>query len=1485
MSLERFHPLVRGWFRERLGEPTAIQSEGWSRIAAGEDVLIAAPTGSGKTLAAFLWAIDALVREGAALERSGGGLADQTRVVYVSPLKALGNDIQRNLQGPLAEIRARAAAEGTDLPEPRVLVRSGDTPAAERRRMAQKPPHILITTPESLYILLTAERSRRYLAAARTVIVDEIHAVAGDKRGAHLALSLERLDALAGRRLQRVGLSATQKPIDEIARLLTGAPLGPAGGALPCAIIDAGHRRPMELSVEVPDQPLGAVGTQEMWAWVLDRIAELSKRHRTQIVFVNTRRLVERVAHQLAKRLGDGNVAAHHGSLSRATRLEAERRLKAGELPVIVATASLELGIDIGAVDLVCHVGAPRSIATLLQRVGRSGHFPRGRDGAAPVVPRGVLFPLTRDELIACAAAVRAARRGDLDRVVFPRAPLDILAQQIVAIVAAAESGDGCGGGFGIEELWDLVRRAHHYRDLPRADFDAVLEMVCEGFASRYGRRSAHLHRDRVHGRLRGRRGARLAAITSGGAIPDTADYDVVEDPAATLVGKINEDFAIESQAGDIFLLGNRSWRIRRVEAGRVRVEDAQGAPPSIPFWLGEAPGRTVELAAAVASLRREVAERLTRRGERRGERHCERHCEAVEILRGEAGLDEAGAEQIVRYIEETRTALGVVPTQETLVAERFFDESGGMHLVIHAPFGARINRAWGLALRKRFCRTFDFELQAAATDDGILLSLGEGHSFPLETIFSLARSASLEEDLIQAALAAPMFTSRWRWNAQRSLALPRHQGGRRVPMPIQRMRAEDLLAAVFPAQVACFDNHAGPIEPPDHPLVGETISNCLHEAMDIDALREILTAIESGTIRTVSVDTPAPSPMSHEILLSNPFTFLDDAPLEERRARAVAMRRADPELARGAGALDPAAIDEVRAQAWPDARGADEVHDALLTLGILPEADGDRWRGLIEELLASGRAARLVTGGRTAFVAAERIRTARAAFPEARIEPDLPLPPPARGEAESPDVEVAVRAIVQGWLEHIGPVTAAALAERLGIAPGDVERALLDLEGHGEVLRGQFSAGLAPEATEWCNRRLLARIHRLTLGKLRREIEAVSAATLIRFLLRWSHVQPGTQLHGRAGIRQVIAQLQGLELPAPAWEASILPARIGEYDPDDLEALCLSGEVAWARLRPQAQFAGTEFVAEVAAEVEPVRGATRRRGLPPRPTRSAPLAFLLREEMARFLPAPSLDLGAVRDLSPLAREVARVLERRGASFLSELAQATGRLGAQVEAALWELVSRGIVTGDGVAGLRALLKPEKERRIPLRRKRGPRGLVRREHLPWGRWSLLWRSGEPAEPRPRREEVVEATARQLLARWGIVLRELLAREGRPAREERTVPWRDLLAVYRRLEARGEIRGGRFVAGLIGEQFALPEAVEALRAVNRQGEESETVVVSAADPLNLLGILTPGGRVPPGSGQAIAYRNGVPIEVGPLGAVRHRLGQAGPATRPA
>jgi ATP-dependent Lhr-like helicase len=1327
--------------------------------------------------------------------------------------------------------------------------------------MRRRPPHILITTPESLYILLTVESSRRYLASARTVIVDEIHAVAADKRGAHLTLSLERLDDLAGAPLQRIGLSATQRPIEEIGRLLVGTRNLTPDGAPDCAIVDVGHGRDLDLRVEVPDQPLGAVASHAMWAEVYDRIATHVREVRTTIVFVNTRKLVERVAYQLSQRLGKDAVAAHHGSLSRETRLKAEQGLKAGTLKMVVATASLELGIDVGHVDLVCHLGAPRSLNVLLQRVGRSGHW-------LGATPRGILFPGTRDEMIQCAAAIRAVRAGELDRVVIPRAPRDILAQQIVATVASHERTE--------HEMLALARRAYPYRDLSRGEYEAILTMLAEGVATRRGRRSAHLHWDRVNRRLRARRGALLTAITCGGAIPDVADYQVIEDPAGTFVGTVNEDFAVESVAGDIFLLGNRSWRIRKVESGKVRVEDAQGAPPTIPFWLGEAPGRTMELSAAVAEVREEVASRLPDIQA------------AVAWLCSECGADRPAAEQIVAYVIETLAILGTVSTQKTIVAERFFDEAGGMQLVLHAPFGNRISRAWGLALRKRFCLAFDFELQAAATDDGIVLSLGEQHSFPLESVFAMVRSGTLDEDLVQAALQAPMFATRWRWNATRGLALLRARGGRRVPMPLQRMQADDLLAAVFPDQVACQDNHAGPITPPDHPLVNETMENCFTEAMDVEGLRAVIQRIERGELRTVAVDTPVPSPMAHEILNANPFAFLDDAPLEERRARAVSLRRVNVDLAGGVGALDQAAIDEVKSQAWPDVRDADELHNALSSLVLLPAQELGSWREWMGELVHTGRATRITWSrepeeesrlrpaarsgageprdesreGRgirkEGFVATERVEWVRAALPAAKFEAETPAWA-SRGAIGSPTEKEAVRRIVQGWMEAIGPTTVVALAQRLGLQPGRVEAALLALEAGGAVLRGRFTPGMDAATTEWCERRLVARIHRLTLGRLRREIEAVAAADLLRFLFRWQHVHPGSQLHGRDGIVSVIGQLQGMELPAPAWEREVLPSRIARYSGADLEQLCLSGAVAWGRLRLRDDSAEDEEMPR------------RRRML----TRSASLGLVLREQMPHLLEAGPVGVDEMSGLSSTARAVVRHLQTRGASFPIEIARTTRHLESQIEEALWELVAHGLVTGDGIAGLRLLLAKGEVRREPHRRFRAIRGaLARARHVPVGRWSLLREPGSASVGQVAAAEAEETFARQLLRRYGVVLRELLARE------TRAPSWRTLLGIYRRLEARGEIRGGRFVDGFSGEQFTLPEAVEALRAIRRNRDEREVVLVAAADPLNLVGILTPGGRVSPLSGQAILYVGGVPVEVGEPHSLRAKLrrGQA-------
>jgi len=1439
-----FHPIVWQWFVKRFEKPTPPQAAGWESIAAGKSTLIAAPTGSGKTLAAFLWCIDRLVQRAIA-----GRLEDATSVVYVSPLKALGNDVAKNLRAPLAEIFQRAWSEGIWLPEIRIAVRSGDTPPNERQAMVRTPPHILITTPESLYILLTAEKSRHFLKTAETVIVDEIHAVAQDKRGAHLALSLERLEDWTESPLQRIGLSATQKPIEAVGRLLVGTPNVCPDGTPGCEIVDFGHQRELDLHVELPDQELGAIATHEMWAEVYEKIVAQVRAHRTTLVFVNTRRFVERVSHQLSERLGAEKVGAHHGSLSRKIRLQVEEKLKSGELPVVVATASLELGIDIGCVDLVCHVGSPRTIGILLQRIGRAGH-------GVGAIPKGIFFPLTRDDLVQCVAGIRAVRQGELDRLTIPEKPLDILAQQMIATLASYgvsakhDKQEPATRGIPEEKLWALVRQAHPYRNLTRDEFEEILQMVSEGVSTRRGRRGAYVHRDRVNGVLRPRRGARLAAITNGGAIPDTADYDVIQFPDETFVGKVNEDFAIESLAGDIFLLGNQSWRIRRVAAGKLWVEDAKGLPPNIPFWFGEAPARTRELSAAVADLRRQVEKRL-------GD-----PATAKRWLMEETQITDSPAAQIVDYVRETRAVLGCIPTQELIVAERFFDEAGGMQLVIHSPWGGRINRAWGMALRKRFCVNFDRELQAAATDDGIVISLVEQHSFPLPDVFAMVRPAILERDLIQAVLPSPFFTNRWRWNATRALAVMRYSGGKKVPVALQRMRAEDLLAAVFPEQVMCQDNRSGPIQVPNHPLVNETLRDCLHEAMDIEGLNEILACMDRQEIKTFAVDTPAPSPMAHEILNANPYAFLDDAPLEERRARAVSLRRVDPWLNGEVGRLDPEVIREICDQAWPVVRDADELHDVLLAVCLLPVEREPKWNGFAHELMRAGRATvvRWSTGvdpsPRQAYVAAERLATIQAVLPITSMAPEIRLPP-ALMEGPGSE-EQAVRRIVHGWIEVLGPTTGPELAALLGLSLSGVNAGLLSLESDGVVLRGRFRVNaLSAADIEWCDRALLARIHRLTLGRLRREIEPVSAREFMRFLLAWQHVDPATQLHGREGVVEIIRQLQGMELPAPAWEQSVLPLRVKDYDPGDLESLCLAGVVTWGRLKKNGEL--------------PDQGVRRENGKRKRrrrlvPARTAPLAFLLREDRELFVEDAARSW-QTEALSPTAREVGRYLELRGASFLSDIARGTGLLKVKVEEALWELVAHGHVTGDGTAGLRIMLTPERKR---TGRRRGLRlisgGRSRERLIPIGRWSL-W-SNPADQPSVTEEHRQEQQGRQLLHRYGIVFRDLLGREScAPS-------WRSLLPMYRRLEARGEIRGGRFVNGFIGEQFALPEAVEAVRAQRRSAVAQEPVMISSADPLNLLGILTPGARISPYSNLVVAYKDGEPVDHGPLGAVRSR-----------
>ena len=1400
MPLE-FHPSVTAWFERSFAAPTATQERAWPAISAGEQVLIAAPTGSGKTLAAFLAVIDELVRAGIA----ANGLPDETRVVYVSPLKALSNDIHKNLEAPLAGIRAELAARALPDVDIRTFVRTGDTPQHERAAMRRRAPHIVVTTPESLYILMGSQSGRDMLKTTRSVIVDEIHAMVGSKRGVHLALTLERLEALSGARLRRIGLSATQKPIDEVARFLVGTRNLRDDGSAACTIIDSGHVRARDLQLEMPASPLEAVMSGEVWTQVYDRLAELIAAHRTTLVFVNTRRHAERIARHLSERLGAEQVTAHHGSMAKESRLTAETRLKRGELRALVATASLELGIDIGEVDLVCQLASPRSIAAFLQRVGRSGHSIDG-------TPKGRLFPLSRDDLLECAALLAAVRRGELDRLHMPSKPLDVLAQQLVAEAGAREWDEA--------QLFELCTRAYPYRTLTRVEFDEIVRMLAAGYSTRRGRHGALLHHDGVNGKIKGRRNARLTALTSGGTIPDNADYQVILEPQAQFVGTVNEDFAVESLQGDIFQLGNVSYRILRVEQGRIRVEDAHGQPPSIPFWLGEAPGRTDELSVSVSRLRAELEPRL------------EQGLEAATAwLADYCGISGAAALQLTYYLAAARLALGALPTQQTIIFERFFDEAGGMQLVIHSPFGSRINRAWGLALRKRFCRSFNFELQAAATEDSIVLSLTTAHSFELAEVARYLHANSVRPLLVQALCAAPMFPVRWRWSATIALALPRFRNGKKVPAPLARMAAEDLLTAVFPDQVACAENLPGELEIPDHPLVRQAIRDCLEDAMDIEGFERLLRALESGTIQVIARDVTEPSPLALEVLSARPYAFLDDAPLEERRTQAVMSRRwLDPQEAADLGQLDPEAIARVRAEAWPDASSADELHDALLWLTCLSAAEvarHDAWPVLLAELAAQRRVTQLQQAELTLWVTAERLPLFSALYPAARCAPPVVTP---AAHLASVDAEQALVEVIRGRLEGQGPVSTGSLAALLALTLPRIEAALAVLQTEGFVMRGAFTPGAAP-ASEWCERRLLARIHRYTVKRLRAEIEPIEARDFLRFLFEWQRVTNSGRMEGPDAVAAILGQLEGFEAAASAWETEILPSRISEYEPAWLDEQCLAGRFVWTRLASRRS--------------DPERAAA--------PVRATPIVLLARRNLRLWstlaaTPQPP-------HLSGAAQRVADFLATRGASFFDEVATGSGLLPTQAEEALAELVAFGLVNSDSFAGLRALLVPA-ERRKPAHGGRRRRRLALFGMDAAGRWSRIARA--PPDERRSEEETIEHVVRTLLRRWGVVFWRLLAREA-----DWLPPWRDLLRCCRRLEARGEIRGGRFVAGFSGEQYAAPEAIGLLREARRQAQEGHYVSLCGADPLNLVGILTPGARLPSLIGNRVLYRDGVPV----------------------
>ncbi len=1460
-SLAWAHPVVQEWFVSRFGTPTEPQDAGWPPILAGQATLISAPTGSGKTLAAFLICIDKLIRK--AID---GSLDDVTEVVYISPLKALSNDVRKNLEQPLAEIQQLALERGLLCSPVRTAVRTGDTLQSERRLMLRRPPHILVTTPESLYILLTADKSRANLRRVRTVIVDEIHAIADDKRGAHLALSLERLDALVcgENRLtpagsltglstppQRIGLSATQNPIELVGEFLVGCPRPPSSpssllssrpdahfpllssrperseveGSASCkssrenrnqpAIVQVGTRRKLDLAIEIPDDELGSIASNAIWDSVYNRLAELALEHRSTLVFVNTRRMVERLAYSLGERIGPENVAAHHGSLSRQLRHEAERRLKAGEIKLLVATASLELGIDIGAIDLVCQINTPRAICAAMQRVGRAGHW-RG------AIPKGRFFATTRDDLMEQAALIQAMHAGDLDKLEIPPCPLDILMQQIIAACSAEPWQE--------DDLYEVVRRAYPYRDLAREEYEELLCLMADGIESSRGRYGSYLLRDRIHGRLQARRGARMVAIANGGSIPDAAIYSVILMPEGVQIATLDEHFAVDSRAGDIVLLGNTSWRIQKVEsAGRVLVEDAHGQPPNVPFWAGEAPQRTIELSTYLSQLREEISRRIPASGHNAvlpgyiSATHPD-VAASMEWLMETCRVPASGAMQMISYVVAGRAVLGTVPSLTNIVAERFFDEGGGMQLILHAPFGGRINKAWGLALRKRFCRGFNFELQAAATDNGLNISLAEQHSFPLSDVFRFLTVETVTELLQQASLTSPIFKARWRWDAGRSLQLLRMQKGKRVPPQIQRTRGDDLLASVFPSVAACQENIEGDIEIPNHPLIREVMKDVLQEAMDLDGLKQVLAGIESGAIRCVAVDTTTPSVFAHELLNANPYAYLDDAPQEERRARAVNMRGMVPDKLLGdAGRLDPNAIAQVREECWPDIRDEHELHDLLYALALVPATILERREARDWPLFM----ARLVSKNRAVFVEENGTNYLRA----------------AEHAGKAPD-EVTLRKCINGWLNILGPVTATGLAAFLGIEPAEVYKAFLAMEMQGSILRGVFEGLTAPahdHEIEWCERRLLQRIHKRTLNSLRKQIEAVTPIVYMQWLLQWQHLAPQSQLSGEAGVLEALRQLEGFEAPAVEWETSLLPQRVTDYDPRMLDALCLSGAVGWGRISPHPAFASAD------------NGAPRRVV----PTSMAPITFFLRDTALwmdmcladRTISEPILTAA----LSELALKVRACFEHYGAVFAADLVRLLSVPAADISRALWELVAAGLVTADGYDSLRMLVDPRRKQAFasPARARS-----VTRPRNTVGRWCLLSSViGESTVSKAElHEQQLESACWTLLSRYGVVFRDLLTRET-------TMPrWRDLLPMFRRLEARGVLRGGRFLSGFGGEQFALPEAVESLRESRRQANSNTPITIAAADPMNLVGIVVPGDRPIAVPGRTVTFTGG-------------------------
>jgi ATP-dependent Lhr-like helicase len=1394
--LATFTPQVRDWFTRAFAEPTPAQVKAWPAIAAGENVLLSAPTGSGKTLAAFLWGLDRLVADPSA-ERADR----RTRLVYVSPLKALSYDIERNLRAPLKGI-------GGDID---VAIRTGDTPQRDRQSMRRNPPDVLITTPESLYLMLTSA-ARETLTDVEWVIVDEIHAVAQTKRGAHLSITLERLEHLVGERIQRIGLSATQRPLEEVGRFLTGP-------GRDCTVVDAGIRKPLDLRIHVPvedmrepgahdvtDPALGGMGTaagggdlvgtgpgapedgaatrRSIWPAIYPELLDLVRRHRSTIVFVNNRRGAERLAlrlNELAAEADGGSdsddapapviARAHHGSLAREEREVVEELLKSGGLPCLVATSSLELGIDMGAVDLVLQVESPKSVTRGLQRIGRAGH-------GVGEVSKGRIFPKFRADLLECAVVVKRMRGGEIEHTVVPRNPLDVLAQQIVAMVAPDEE-------WSVPELHEVVCRAYPYAELGRELLDSVLDMLDGRYPSEeFAELRPRIVWDRVADTIRARRGARQLAVTNAGTIPDRGLYGV-HLPDGRRVGELDEEMVYEARPGQTFMLGASTWRIEEITRDRVIVSPAPGAPGAVPFWRGDGVGRPLELGRAIGEFARDAVDR-----------------KPSEIAASH-DLDDRAATNLITFLREQRDATRVVPSDRTIVIERFRDEIGDWRLCILSPYGGRVHAAWALALSARVRDEFGLEADAIWSDDGIIVHLPDADEPPGAELV-MVEPDELEELVVRELGASALFGARFRENAARALLIPRAYPGRRTPLWQQRLKAQSLLEVA--RRYGQF------------PIVLETYRECLRDVLDLPGLEWLLRALHRRELSLVEAETQRASPFASSLLFDYVATYMyeGDTPNAERRAAALSLDRDLLRELLGQDELreliDPAALEEVegdlqRTSDRTRAANADALHDTLRAVGDLTVSeaqarslDAVSARRMLEELEAERRAARMRIAGEQRFIAAEDAGLYRDAL---GAVPPGGLPQTFLDEVEEPLVRIARR-----YARTHGPFAGSDPSRRYGIDLGPVLR---ELERAGDLVRGE----LRPEGTEreWCDPEVLRRLRRASLATLRKEVEPAEQSALARLLPAWQGVDVAPP--GGAGVdrlREALVPLQGVAVAPEVWERDVLPRRVGAYSPAWLDALCAAGEVVWIGA-----------------------GALGRS--------SGRVALYFREDARWLGPPPSRSDAPA---SPLHDAIRRRLER-GACFWSDLLAEVGEVDgqavdpAELQEALWDLAWAGEVTNDAFAPLRAprlaLARGDRDRGRRFARRRRPAAPQIQ-----GRWSLtVTLFADPPAHGPRQRALAEI----LLERYGIVTRETVLAEGIPG------GFSALYGELANLETLGTARRGYFVEGLGGAQFALPAAVERLRGL-RTDEPSGALVLAATDPANAYGAALPWPRREDGEG---------------------------------